>query len=85
MRITLTKAELDCLSNGDFLADEFLDMISAAEPAGDKFVLSLDEDDADEIRDACGEHLQVVGFDAAYNPTATGQILESLIDKLFVE
>ena len=46
------------------------------------FVMS--EDDADELRNLCTDKLDVSGFDEAYNPTDSGEILEALIDKLFV-
>lgn len=31
--------------------------------------LVIEEEKADEIRDECGEYLQIVGFDKNYNPT----------------
>jgi hypothetical protein len=34
------------------------------------------------VRDAVGEELAATGFDAKYEPTARGQVLESLIDFL---
>jgi hypothetical protein len=45
---------------------------------------SLTEDETDDIRDLCGEKLQVSGFDLDYNPNEVGKRLESLIDKLFI-
>lgn len=44
----------------------------------------LNDDEADELRDLCGERLQTHGFDDKYDPTDEGVKLESLIDKLFV-
>lgn len=45
---------------------------------------SIGEDDADFLRDRCGERLQVYGFGSKYEPTTEGRLLEDLIDKLFV-
>lgn len=42
------------------------------------------DDDADQLRDLCGERLQTHGFDDDYKPTEEGQQLERLIDKLFI-
>ena len=46
--------------------------------------LSLSDDDADELRDRCGDRLQTQGFDEDYSTTEEGRILEELIDKLFI-
>jgi len=48
------------------------------------YLVDLSDDDADAIRDACGEHLQRVGFDADYGPTREGRMLEELVDLLLV-
>lgn len=45
---------------------------------------ALTEEQIDQIRDLCGERLQAVGFNEAYQPTEEGQLLEALIDKLYV-
>jgi hypothetical protein len=45
---------------------------------------SLTEDEADDLRDLCGEKLQDSGFDLDYNPNQIGKRLESLMDKLFI-
>ncbi len=50
----------------------------------DNWLLKISEENADIIRDACGEQLQLVGFDEKYTLTTEGKILESLIDKFFV-
>lgn len=45
--------------------------------------LDISEDDAIDLRDACGDYLLTDGFDEDYKPNAKGKILENLIDKLF--
>lgn len=44
----------------------------------------LTVDEADELRDLCGERLQTHGFGPGYEPTQEGVHLERLIDELFV-
>lgn len=51
----------------------------------DTVIIRIEKEIADEIRDLAGIKLQEVGFDENYNLTSTGEILESLIDILFVE
>jgi len=84
MIVSLSKAEFDLLSNGGFLPPALGRRVSTAEIVNNVYVLSLDEDEADEIRDCCGDHLQEVGFDEEYKPTETGALLEAMIDKFFV-
>lgn len=50
----------------------------------DKYILNVSEDQAEEIRDLCGEELQIKGFDEKYELTSVGKILESLIDKFLI-
>jgi len=42
------------------------------------------DDEADLLRDLCGERLETHGFQLDYTLTREGEILERLIDKLFV-
>ena len=44
----------------------------------------LSDDQIDALRDACGERLQVAGFDENYAATTEGAALEDLIDRLFL-
>jgi hypothetical protein len=44
----------------------------------------LSLDDADQLRDLCGERLQTHGFGPDYKATDEGKRLERLIDELFV-
>ena len=38
----------------------------------------------DALREACSEALQRVGYNASYDLTAEGRVLEDLIDRLFI-
>ncbi len=44
---------------------------------------SLTADEADALRDLCGERLQTHGFGPDYEPTEEGRRLEKLIDQLY--
>lgn len=46
--------------------------------------VELSDDDADELRDLCGERLQSHGFGPSYAPTEEGRRLEELINALYV-
>tara|TARA_B100000508_G_C11261072_1_gene181147 strand:+ start:216 stop:449 length:234 start_codon:yes stop_codon:yes gene_type:complete len=63
-----------------------LDHINLPENLRDKLekIESLTEDEADDLRDLCGEKLQDSGFDLDYKPNQIGKRLESLMDKLFI-
>jgi hypothetical protein len=39
---------------------------------------------AEELRDLCTDRLDTHGFDVNYRPTKEGEMLEALIDKLFI-
>lgn len=43
-----------------------------------------DAGQCDELRDACADLLQRIGFDEEYSPTEAGILLERLIDKLLM-
>ena len=49
----------------------------------EKVALAGTGEQFNEMRDACSDLLQRIGFDEKYSPTNEGQTLESLIDKLF--
>lgn len=42
------------------------------------------DDQYDELREACSDLLQRIGFDEKYEPTREGIALEGLLDKLLV-
>ncbi|MDD5373280.1 MAG: hypothetical protein PHO62_07650 [Sulfurimonas sp.] len=45
---------------------------------------SLSDEIADDIRDLCTEKLDVSGYDEDYNLTEEGEMLNDLIDKLYI-
>ena len=81
--IRLEKDEFDFLNKGSFLSNELKALLCSAERKNNTYLLNISQDHADQIRDLCGEQLQLIGFDQDYGLTPEGKILESLIDKCF--
>lgn len=46
---------------------------------------TLDEDNAVDLRELCSDYLLEIGFDEEYAANEKGKLLESLVDKLYVE
>lgn len=85
MIVKLNKNQFDYLDNS--LSEQRPDLKSELQIRKENhFVfVEVDEKLADEIRDWAGEELQKKGFDADYNLTSEGEILEELIDAFYVE
>lgn len=45
--------------------------------------INVSEDQAEEIRDFCSDKMQEIGFDASYELTAEGKLLEELVDLFY--
>ncbi|VHO02692.1 hypothetical protein [Candidatus Rhabdochlamydia sp. T3358] len=85
LKIELNKNEYNYLCQSSFLANRYQEVLSSSKQYNGKYSLKVSEDQADEIRDLCGEQLQLVGFNEKYELTSEGKILEPLIDKFFIE
>ena len=81
MTIQLTKQEFDTLMANDFLPEKYRELLK--KNITDTYVVDLDEDSADEIREVCLEELPLSGFNEDYSPNEKGNLLEDLIDKFF--
>jgi len=82
--IKLTQDEFNYLSSTFFLSPSWHTGLGASwKKTNAHYLLTISEEQADKLRDLCGEQLQIVGFDEQYRPTKEGEILESLIDKFF--
>jgi hypothetical protein len=80
--VRLSKVALTYLANTKFLSAELDRIVSAAAEAADgDCVLKLDLDTAERFRDEFTSRLARVGFDADYEPTREGKLLEELIDR----
>jgi hypothetical protein len=85
IEIELNQNEFAYLCKASFLPDRFRKLFFSSVRKKKSFLLNISEEQADEIRDLCGDQLQLVGFDERYEPTTEGLILESLMDKFYVE
>src|SRR5690349_1749581 len=85
LQIQLSKKEYDYLYKSLFLGDTYKKALFTNQQISDKYFVYISEDQADNIRDLCGEQLQIAGFDAKYELTPEGKILESLMDKFLIK
>ncbi|MBW1617021.1 MAG: hypothetical protein JRJ49_10960 [Deltaproteobacteria bacterium] len=83
MDIKLNMKEAQILKNALSHAD--YNFVSFDLLGKNKLCLSINNDQADKIRNICAEYLQLIGFDENYAPTEEGKILEVLIDKFFTD
>lgn len=84
IKIELNRNEYNYLCQASFLEDKHKKLLFSSQQQDDKYALKISEGQADEIRDLCGERLQIAGFNERYELTPEGKILESLVDKLFI-
>jgi hypothetical protein len=83
MVIELTDDEQQVLVASVPLSEHLHGIVTSARQSGRKWLLNISDDDADEIRDLCGDRLVEVGFDERSEPNRTGLLLEGLVDKFF--
>lgn len=79
MRVNISAEELNLLESEDETKDLAAPLV-VREPnlalEGSGYLLA-------QLREACGDVLNRIGFDEKYNPNTKGKMLEGLIDKLF--
>ena len=83
MTVELSQKEHEMLTTTVQMADTLREVVRSARHSGRKWHLELSDDDAEEIRDLCGDTLVAIGFDERYEPNKAGWILEGLVDKFF--
>ena len=83
-QVTLNREDYTYLCHATFLHDELKKILLSATRSSDHYLINLSDDASEEIRDLCGEQLQLAGFNEKYELTSEGQTLERLIDKFFV-
>lgn len=83
-KIKLTKPEYAYLCQAAFIQNRHRIFLFSAQPVNDIYLINISENQANEIRDLCGEQLQISGFNEKYELTPEGEILESLVDKFFI-
>ena len=84
LKIKLSKSEYTYLCQAAFIQKRHRESLFSAQLMNGAHLIRVSEDQANEIRDLCGEQLQIAGFDEKYELTPEGEILESLIDKFFI-
>ena len=84
-KIRLDNLEYNYLIKSVFLSNQIKEEIKkSAYSSNTETYIELNDDLIDSIRDECGEHLQIVGFDKDYKITKEGELLEALIDKFYL-
>jgi hypothetical protein len=78
--IRLSSDEIDFLLGVLALPPRLLETLERARALGGR----VEDDEADALRDLCGERLQTHGFGPTYEPTEEGKQLERMIDRLFI-
>lgn len=80
--VRLSKSHMLYLRNaGDMPASLARLLESARQISDDEHMILVPHDIAEEIRSAFTDRLAKVGFDADYEPTSEGRMLEELIDR----
>lgn len=85
MTVKLNKKQFDYLKHSLFDKQESLKLNLRVKEEIRYILIEVDEEAADEIRDWASEKLQRIGFDINYKLTNEGKMLESLIDKFYIE
>lgn len=84
MQVTLTKKQFDYLElHLDKDRPDLAKQLRAS-GTGKKIVVELSEEAASDVRDWASEQLQKRGFNENYDVNEEGQLLEDLIDVLYV-
>ena len=82
MELKLTDEERNLLMSLLGQSTHVTEALQHAQRVSDHWEFSLSDDDADDLRDRCGERWQEIGW-AGDEVTPSGRILDNLIDKLY--
>lgn len=85
MILKLNKKYFDYLNDNLLKKEDNLKFKLLVEEHARYIFIEMDVETANEIRDWAGSELQRSGFDINYKLTNDGEILESLIDMLYIE
>ena len=86
MTIKLNKNQFDYLINSLSEEKETLRLkMREVSKENQSFLIEIDENGADRIRDWASAELQKTGFDINYKLTKNGKILEEIIDLFYIE
>ncbi len=84
MNVVLSDSEYLYLLDSTFLTEDLRNSVVCAQQVNDSYIITISEDQSDQLRDILGEQLQLIGFDKDYNLTTEGKVIDSMIDKFFV-
>lgn len=73
LKIKLNQAEYKYFCQSTFIGKKYHLLLASSKQENDYYILNVSEDQADEIRDLCGEKLQITGFDEKYQLTSQGK------------
>ena len=82
MKVRLSEFELQLVNEA--IKDAGSKFIIEVEEFSSKYIISLNDDEAEDLRGFVGDDLYKIGFDENYRTNAKGAVLEGLIDKLFI-
>ena len=83
LQVKLTDGERELLLRSVDLPHRLQSVIASAQHGLLGWRVIVSSDDADDIREAVGDALMVIGFDERDRPTKEGLLLERMIDKFF--
>lgn len=78
--VRLSGPQIDYLAQATYLPAELREAVTAPTSALDARRIEIDAESADALQSAFVDRLVQAGFDAEYNVTEEGAILEDLID-----
>ena len=81
--VELSSQQLMYLRNTNFLPALLVQLVATAKTSKAKYHVPVSRDTAEQFRDAFTNRLAKVGFDANYEPTSEGKVLEELIDRFY--
>lgn len=82
--INLNKEEYSYLCHASFLEERYRALFSSHQQDQEGYLVKISKDLVGELLNLCGDRFQITGFNAQYELTQEGQILESLLDKFFI-
>jgi hypothetical protein len=83
--VRLSARELAYLQDARFLPDSLVGLLVGAQRDDENDCqLTISRNIAEQFRSAFTEQVARVGFDANYEPTGEGKLLEELIDRFYV-
>jgi len=78
--VRLSGLQMAYLANATYLPFQLREAVTNATDAGDAGPITIDAETADAMQSALTDRLGEAGFDAAYDLTEEGEMLEELID-----